>query len=130
MLNEERVILMTRMVSYEKDEGRKNMKIGSYFRSDYIAVQILKSVICSTIAFVVIFGLYLLYNVDELMQEMYTMDLFAYAKTVLTYYGVAVVGYGVITYAVCSWRYVRAKRSLKNYYNNLKKLNSLYSGPK
>lgn len=130
MLKEERVILMTRMASYEKDEGRKNMKIGSYFRSDYIAVQILRSVICSTIAFVVIFGLYLLYNVDELMQEMYTMDLFAYAKTILTYYVAAVVGYGAITYAVCSWRYVRAKRSLKNYYNNLKKLNSLYSGPK
>ncbi len=130
MLNEERVILMTRMVSYEKNEGRKNRKIGSYFRSDYIAVQILKSVICSTIVFVVIFGLYLLYNVDELMQDLYTIDLFAYAKTVLTYYGVTVVGYGVITYAACSWRYARAKRSLKNYYNNLKKLNSLYSESK
>lgn len=127
MLNEERVILMARMASYEKGEGRKNRKIGSYFRSDYIAVQILKSVICATIAFVVIFGLYLLYNVDELMQQLYTMDLFAFAKTVLIYYGAAVAGYGVITYAACSWRYARAKRSLKNYYHNLKKLNSLYS---
>lgn len=127
MLNEERIILMTRMVSYEKNEGRKNMKIGNYFRSDYIAVQILKSVICATIAFGVIFGLYLLYNLDEMMQNLYTMDLFEYARNVLSYYGIAVVAYSVIMYISCSWKYSRAKKSLKNYYHNLKKLNSMYN---
>ena len=56
--------------------------------------------------------------------------LFAYAKTILTYYVAAVVGYGAVTYVACSWKYSRAKRSLKNYYHNLKKLNSLYSETK
>lgn len=51
MLNEEKVILMTHMASYESGEGRKNVKIGNYFRSDYIAVQVLKSVVCGTIAY-------------------------------------------------------------------------------
>ena len=37
MLNEEKVILMTQMASYEENEGKKNMAIGRYFRSDYIA---------------------------------------------------------------------------------------------
>ena len=45
MLNEERIILMTRMAAYEEGEGKKNVKIGNYFRSDYIAVQVLKAVI-------------------------------------------------------------------------------------
>lgn len=127
MLNEERVILMTRMASYEKGEGRKNVKIGNYFRSDYIAVQVLKSVICSTIAFLVVFALYILYNIETLMQELYTMDLFAFARDVVTKYGMVVVGYGVLTYIVCSWRHAMAKKSLKNYYHNLKKLSSLYN---
>ena len=35
MLNEEKVILMTQMASYEENEGKKNMAIGRYFRSDY-----------------------------------------------------------------------------------------------
>lgn len=43
MLNEEKVILMTQMASYEENEGKKNMAIGRYFRSDYIAIQVLKS---------------------------------------------------------------------------------------
>ena len=37
MLNEEKIILMTQMASYEENEGKKNMAIGRYFRSDYIA---------------------------------------------------------------------------------------------
>lgn len=127
MLNEERVILMTRMASYEKGEGRKNVKIGNYFRSDYIAVQVLKSVVCSTIAFGIVFALYILYHIETLMQELYTMDLFAFARDVVTKYGIFVVGYGVLTYIVCSWKHAMAKKNLKNYYHNLKKLNSLYN---
>ena len=34
MLNEEKIILMTQMASYEENEGKKNMAIGRYFRSD------------------------------------------------------------------------------------------------
>lgn len=126
MLNEERIILMARMSSYEKGAGRKNIKIGNYFRGDYAAVQILKSVVCATIAFVVIFALYILYNMETLLQDIYTMDLIDFAKSILFRYGTTVIGYGVLTYAVSSWRYAAAKRSLKNYYHNLKKLSSLY----
>ena len=38
MLNEEKVILMTQMASYEENEGKKNIAIGRYFSSDYIAI--------------------------------------------------------------------------------------------
>ena len=34
--------------------------------------------------------------------------------------------YCVITYAICAYRYAQAKKSLKLYYHNLKKLDSLY----
>ena len=54
MLSEERIILMTKMASYECNEGKKNMAIGKYFRSDYIAIQIMKSFVYGTIAFFII----------------------------------------------------------------------------
>ena len=53
-------------------------------------------------------------------------DLLAFAREVLTYLAVMVGGYAVLTYIICTWRYARAKKSLKCYYHNLKKLNSLY----
>ena len=50
----------------------------------------------------------------------------AFARNVLIWYGVSVVAYGVVTYIICTYRYSRVRRSLKRYYQNLKKLNSLY----
>ena len=127
MLNEDKVILMTRMAAYEENEGKKNVQIGNYFRSDYISLQVLKSVVSATIGFGVIFALYIFYDFETFMQDIYKMDLIAFARNVLIVYGVSVVVYGVITYIFYSWRYARARESLKNYYGNLKKLNTLYN---
>ncbi len=126
MLNGERVILMTKMASYEENEGKKNVNIGNYFRSDYIGIQVLKSVFCATLAYAIIFALFIFYDFEVFMQDIYKMDLITFARNVLIYYGVTVLVYGGISYAVYSYRYTKAKKSLKCYYHNLKKLNSLY----
>lgn len=127
MLNEERVILMTHMASYESGEGKQNVKIGNYFRSDYIALQVLKAVISATIAFAVVFALYIFYDFELFMQNLYEIDLISFAKNVLTYYGFTVVGYGILTYILSTYRYAKAKNNLKHYYQNLKKLSSMYN---
>lgn len=126
MLNEERIILMAKMAAYEENEGKKNVAIGSYFRSDYISMQVIGSMIGGTAAFAICFALYLFYDFEIFMVEVYKMDLFAFAKKVLIMYLVAVIGYGMISYIIYSIRYSKAKKSLKNYYNNLKKLSSMY----
>ena len=127
MLNEERIILMTKMASYEANEGKKCMKIGNYFRSDYIIIQVLKSVIYATLAYGMCFGLYILYDFETFMQDIYKIDLIAFAINVLKYYGITVVAYGLVSYVVYTVRYAKAKKSLKCYYHNLKKLSSLYN---
>lgn len=126
MLNEERIKLMTRMASYEAGEGKKNMNIGKYFRGDYISMQVLKSVISATIAFAICFALYLFYDFERFMQDIYKMDLLQFAKKLLLIYVVAVVGYGVVSYVIYSSRYKKTRKSLKKYYNNLRKLSGLY----
>lgn len=126
MLNEERVILMTKMASYEGGEGKKSMSLGRYFRGDYISIQLLRAFFCSTIAFLLGFGLYVLYDFETLIADIYKMDLFIFAQNIIKWYAIFVVGYCVITYAICAYRYAQAKKSLKLYYHNLKKLDSLY----
>lgn len=126
MLSQERIKLMTRMAAYEENEGKKYMSIGSYFRSDYMGMQVIKSVICSTLAFLIIVGLYVYYHFDTLMQDIYKMDLMKVGKDLLLYYVIFVAAYGLITYIVYSYRYSRAKRSLKRYYRHLKQLSAIY----
>ena len=43
MINEEKVAVMTRMAAYETGEGKKDIAVCGYFRSDYIGFQLLKS---------------------------------------------------------------------------------------
>lgn len=126
MLNEERVVLMTKMASYEANEGKKNLDIGSYFRNDYIGWQVLKSIISATIAFVVVFAMYIFYDFEIFMTDIYKMDLLEFAKNILFRYLATVGIYAVIAYAVYTVRYSRAKRSLRTYYMNLQKLSNLY----
>ena len=126
MLNEKRIILMTKMASYEANEGKKNVTIGSYFRSDYIGWQVLKSIISATIAFVVVFAMYIFYDFELFMTDIYKMDLLEFAKQVLILYLWTIGIYAVISYIVYTVRYSRAVKSLKIYHMNLRRLSDLY----
>lgn len=126
MLNEERIKLMTKMAAYEADEGKKNVAIGNYFRGDYIGLQVIKSIISATIAFVIVFGLFVFYDFEVFMSDIYKMDLLGFGRTVITAYLIFVVVYALISYMIYTYRYAKARKSLKMYYNNLKKLAYLY----
>lgn len=124
MLNEQRVILMTRMAAYEQKKGKKNMKICKYFRSDYLMMQMLKTLVCTTIAYAILTGLYLVYHLEEITENLYSMDLIGFVQQILMRYGVFVVVSCVLTYIVYSYRYRKARKKLKEFMSNLKKLNA------
>ena len=126
MLNEERIILMTKMASYEANEGRRNVAIGRYFRSDYIGWHVLKSIISATIAFVVVFGMYIYYDFEVFMMDIYKLDLIEFARHILFMYLWTVGIYAVVSYVVYTMRYMRAVKSLNLYYMNLRKLAAMY----
>lgn len=126
MLNEERIKLMTKMAAYEADEGKKNVAIGNYFRGDYIGLQVIKSIISATIAFVIVFGLFVFYDFEVFMSDIYKMDLLGFGRTVITAYLIFVAVYALISYMIYTYHYAKARKSLKMYYNNLKKLAYLY----
>lgn len=126
MLNEERIKLMTKMAAYEADEGKKNVAIGNYFRGDYIGLQVIKSIISATLAFVIVFGLFVFYDFEVFMSDIYKMDLLGFGRTVITAYLIFVAVYALISYMIYTYRYAKARKSLKMYYNNLKKLAYLY----
>jgi len=126
MINEERVKLMTRLAAYEEGEGKRNEAIGSYFRGDYLSLQIMKSIIYATVSFGLILGLFILYDSEFFVQEIYQIDLIQYAKNIIFYYIAFTAVYTVISYVVYAFRYRKAKKRLKVYFNNLKRLQVLY----
>lgn len=114
------------MASYEANEGKKNVSIGSYFRGDYIGLQVIRSIISGTIGFFIVFAMFIFYDLETFMEDIYKMDLLQFGKNVIIAYLAFVIVYALISYGVYMHRYAKAKKSLKIYYNNLKKLSYLY----
>lgn len=125
MINEEKVMLMTKMAAFEKHEGKKNMNIINYYRSDYIGFQVVKAIIAATLSFVLLGIVYLLYNFEDLMADIYKMDLMSLGKQLIILYLCVVGVYALIIYIVYTYRYSKAKRKLKNYYMDLRQLENM-----
>ena len=117
---------MTRMASYEAGEGKKHMNVVRFFKGDYIAVGILKAIVCGTVSFGLILGLYVYYNFESFMSNMYDMDILAFVRSILTKYAWFLGIYVLITYIVCTLRYDSSRRKLKRYFRNLTVLKKMY----
>ncbi len=126
MLNEERVILMTRMAAFEQHEGKKNNAINSYFRSDYVGFEVLKSIISATIVYLILVAAYVMYHFADVLQDIYNTDIMGTAKKYLVYYIILVAVYSVISGVYYSIRYRKMRGSMRAYYACLKKLGRMY----
>lgn len=126
MLDENRIKLMTRMASYEANEGKKQIPVASYFRGDYISFNVVKSAISATISFALIVAMYIYYNLESLISDVYKLDLVSVGRRLVYGYVAVVVVYSLLAYIVYTIRYDRAKKSLHSYYQALKRLSSMY----
>ncbi|MBR4832579.1 MAG: hypothetical protein IKZ97_08180 [Butyrivibrio sp.] len=131
MLNEEKVILMTRMAAFINREGKKNDAINSYFKSDYIGLNVIKSVISATIVFLIFVGTYVLYDFEKVLGDLYNTDnLLTIGRRLLIYYLLLVGVYSFVSYVVYSYRYSKMRKSMKGYYGDLKRLARMYEKDK
>ena len=53
MLNENKIKMMTKMAIYEKNEGRQMIKNSRYFKGDYVAFGVLRTLIATTFAYII-----------------------------------------------------------------------------
>jgi len=126
MLNKDKIILMTRMASYEATEEKDMVKITDYFRSDYVCINILKTAVSVTLSFIMIVGIYALCNADTFIGQFYQTDFKALIGRILNVYALVMVVYILWAFVLYSYRYTRARKSVRIYQKALKKLISMY----
>ena len=86
----------------------------------------IKSAIYGTVGFGVVLALYLLYNLESFLADIYKMDMMAFAKDWLTKYVIVLLIYLVISYFVYAFRFSRSKRRIRAYQQQLKQLHQIY----
>ena len=116
---------MTRVAAYENGEGKQDFKICGYFKSDYVGFQMLKTWICTTLAFGLVFGCYIIYEMDSLMAQMYelNMDILAgTTKKFLVVYLIACCIYMLITWVAARHTYISSHKALVRFDRRLSAL--------
>ena len=98
MLNEKRVKHMVKLASYETNNGTEDMKISSYFRSDYISFNVLCSLIWATIGFVTIVGLLGIAYMDLILEELTIQGAIYLILAFIVLYILLMIVYGIIEY--------------------------------
>ncbi|MCR4743741.1 MAG: hypothetical protein K5894_00755 [Lachnospiraceae bacterium] len=126
MLDKDRIMLMTRMASYENTEGKKMIRITDYFRGDYVAFGMLKTAVAVTISFLTVVGIYIFCNADRFIAEFYETDFQFIIRKMLMVFAVVIIFYLMIAFILYSYRYTQARKSVRVYRKALKKLISMY----
>lgn len=126
MLNNHKIRLMTKLAIYEKEDGKEDIRLGKYYRVDYVRYQMLKTLVAVTFGYLILVLLTIIYNAEYLIAEAVKLDYAAIGRTMLGIYLVLVlvfVGIAGIGYTV---KYNRSRKKLGKYYQMLKRLRTIY----
>ncbi|MDO5134851.1 MAG: hypothetical protein Q4D55_02255 [Eubacteriales bacterium] len=126
MINEEKVKIMNRLAMYEKREGRRDLPVSRYYRSDYIGLALIKNFFLVTIGYALVLAAAAVYNSEYLMNNIHKMDLVSLVAGVIVGYVAVLAAYSFLTYVQYSVKYHMAKKSVKEYYVQLTRLEKMY----
>lgn len=126
MLNNRKVRLMSRLAMYEQSEGKEDVRMSKYFRTDYVRLNVLKTVVAVTLGYLLVLVLLIVYHSEYLIREAVTLD---YKGILLRYVGI----YIIILVVYCSFamigymlKYRASRKKLAKYFRMLRRLRSLY----
>lgn len=126
MINEQRTRMMTKLALYESKRGKKELQITRYAPGDYVTAHMLWSFVCGTIAFVIVLVLWVLYNIESLLIELFSMDIMHLAINVLLVYIIFIGLYLGMCYVYISYRYGKYKKRVNKFLLGLKELYRQY----
>ncbi len=126
MIDNRKVRIMTRMSIYEKHEGKEDLKLNKYFKSDYARLQVLKTLVSISFAYAIVVVLVSLYKLEYLIDNALQIDYPALGKMILKWYIVVLAVYLVASLVGYALKYQFSRRRLKKYYRLLKALKDIY----
>ena len=127
MLNEEKVKYMTKAAAYENGDGKRNIKIDGYFRTDYLGLQFVKSGFAYTAAFGILIALWVMCNMEELLLKISDAAFLSHLiKILVIIFVCGLVVYEILVGIYYSKKYKSAKESVKGFNGYLKHIQKFY----
>ena len=126
MLNEEKVKIMTKLAIYEKNEGKDAIKNNKYYKSDYVSIMLINTIITITFAYILGLVIVAIYKMDYFLENLVKINLMNLGMKVLAIYLIILIIYIVIAYIIYSMKYLKIIELNKKYSEDLKELYLVY----
>ena len=126
MVNMRKVRLMTKLAIYEKKEGKEDIKLGKYFRRDFVRLKILHNIVAVTIGYIMVLAMVMAYRMEYLIKEAVNLDYIGIGKTILGIYVIVVTVYVMAAMVGYGLYYDYSRKKLAKYFRMLRRLRSLY----
>ena len=126
MVNMRKVRLMTKLAIYEKKEGKEDIKLGKYFRRDFVRLKILHNIIAVTVGYLLVLAMIIAYQMEYLIREAVNLDYIGIGKTILGVYVIVVTIYVMTAMVGYGLYYDYSRKKLAKYFRMLRKLRSMY----
>ena len=122
MVNPIRFEQMASLAGFESGRDGKLLRIARYYKSDYIAVQMIKTFFLTTIGVVLVIGLFAAGHMNMILASVGDWNLTAVEAVLLIAYIVFIAVYLAVTYLTASRRWTRARKIAGIYEKKLREL--------
>ena len=117
---------MTKLARYESGEGKEELRIARYYRSDYIGLAMVRNFFLASLAYLVMLLLAGAYFAEFLAESLHTLNIAWIGILIVVEYLVTIGVYSAVTYTIHSIRYGRANKGVAAYERKLGELEALY----
>lgn len=122
MVREQNVKLMSKIAIYEKRKGKTEIAMSGYYKSDYVRMNVLKTMVSATIAFLIIAAIIVMYKMDVILANLFKIDYKSFGIGICLIYAVWLFVYWLVARIIYAIQYEQARPNIIEYNHNLKKL--------
>lgn len=126
MLNNRKIRLMTKLAVFETKDGKEDIRLSKYYKTDYVRYQVLKSGLSTTVGYLLILILAFLYKLEYIVKNAVSLDYKTIGSYILGIYILLITVYGLGSLAWFSFRYDASRKRLIRYNKLLKRVNKIY----
>lgn len=126
MLNEDKIRLMTRLSMYEENKGKKMIPIGKYHKKDYVAMKMFHTLLAVAVAYICMIGIWVLTQLETILENLNDMNFVSLGIKLFIGFAALETVFAFVALVIYRKKYEKAVKSLRGYYNNLKRLGNYY----
>ena len=126
MLNNRKIRIMTKLATYEEKEGKEDIALSKYYKTDYVRLNVLKTFMSASFGYLLLLIMVVVYKSEYLIENAVDLDYKSLFTSILGYYLIILTVMIVGTLIGYSIKYDKSRKQLSLYFRMLKKLRMIY----